>query len=262
LDHEFLLITFVRQTTVNTPFMKKLLFCLLFLGLFTPGWSQEKKYDTIAIVILDHMSAIVGDLTSCRFRLEAETDLADPDAGVVTNHEMHDVSFTGPDRMLLESWGDKGHRGYWYNGSTLTWYSFTENNYVVIPAPARTIDMIDSVYETYGIDFPASDFFNPTLSDDLINLSDNITYQGKTTVNGRSCYQVAATSKDVSVQFWVSDDLRFLPLKMVLVYNGKSRIKRYEVLFTDWEVNPNLPAAIFEFAVPPGANQISILSRK
>src|SRR5512133_1102776 len=133
--------------------MKKLLLCLFFLGLVISSRSQEKSYDTMAIVVLDHMSAIIGDLGSCRFTLDVESDVSDPILGTVTKHNVSNVWLSGPDKLLIESRGDKGHRGFWYNGQTLTWYSFSENNYVVIPVPNRTIAMIDSVNDTYGIDF-------------------------------------------------------------------------------------------------------------
>ncbi len=242
--------------------MKKLLIFLLFLGLFSPLQSQEKAYDTIAIVTLDHMSAILGDLVSCRFNLEIESDLSDPDFGVITNHETCDVSFDGPHKMLMHIKGDKGHRGYWYNGRTLTWYSFTENNYVVIDAPDNTIDMIDSVNDTYGIDFPAADFFYPAFTDDLISQSDYIAYKGKTRLKDKSCLQIVAKNKKMTMQFWISDEMMFLPMKMVIVYNDKSRIHRYEATFSDWQVNPGLPSAMFEFAIPTGAKQVSILPQK
>jgi hypothetical protein len=238
--------------------MKKLLFFLMFPGLFTPALSQDKTYDTIAIVILDHMSAILGDLSSCRFRLDVESDLSDPDLGVVTNHEVSDVSFGGPDKMLMDILGDKGHRGYWYNGKTLTWYSFTENNYVVIEVPDHIITMIDSVHDTYGIEFPAADFFYPTFTDDLINQSEIISYQGRTRLNDKTCYQIVAKNKEMTIQFWISDEVLFLPVKMVIVYHDKSRFQRYEASFSDWQINPGLPPAMFEFALPPGAHQVSI----
>jgi hypothetical protein len=250
------------ETFPENPFMKKLLFCVLFLGLFSQVRSQEKKYDTIAIVILDHMSAILGDLNSCRFKLDVESDISDAESGIVTNHETSDISFSGPDKMLMHVQGDKGHRGYWYNGKTLTWYSFTENNYVVINAPDNTIAMIDSVNNTYGIDFPAADFFYPTFTDDLIGQSENISYMGKTRLNDKSCLQIVAKNKEMVMQFWISDEALFLPIKMVIVYNDKSRVRRYEATFSDWQINPELPSAMFEFALPPGANQVAILSRK
>ena len=242
--------------------MKKLLLFLIFSGMFAAAHSQEKSYDTMAIVVLDHMSAIIGDLTSCRFSLTAETDYNDPDLGTVTRHEQSDVSFSGPDKMLIDTRGDKGHRGYWYNGRTLTWYSFTENNYVVIKAPDRTIDMIDSINDTYGIVFPAADFFYPTFTDDLIDMSDNISFEGRKIVCGQSCYQIVATNSDMTVQIWVADNLMFLPLKMVITSYGNGETSRYEAVFSDWQINPGLPGAMFEFALPPGAHEVSILSRK
>ena len=242
--------------------MKKLFLFLLFLGIFSTARPQETTYDTIAIVILDHMSAILGDLSSCRFRLDVESDLADPDLGVITSHETNDISFGGPDKMLMHIQGDKGHRGYWYNGKSLTWYSFTENNYVVINVPDRLIPMIDSVNDIYGIDFPAADFFYPTFTDDLINQSDYISFQGSTRLNDKSCLQVVAKNKEMTMQFWISDEALFLPMKMVIVYHDKSRAQRYEASFSDWQINPVLPLAMFEFALPPGANQVSILPGK
>jgi hypothetical protein len=241
--------------------MKNLLFCLLFFGLIFPARSQEKTYDTIAVVILDHMSAILGDLSSCRFRLDVESDISDPELGIITSHESNDISFGGADKMLMHIQGDKGHRGYWYNGKTLTWYSFTENNYVVIDVPGGLISMFDSVNRTYGIDFPASDFFYPTFTDDLIDQSDYISFQGKTRLNDKTCLQIIAKNKDMTIQFWISDEALFLPMKMVISYHNKSIIQRYEASFSDWVVNPNLPSAMFEFALPPGAKKVSILPR-
>ena len=242
--------------------MKRLLLCIILAGILVPARSQEKSYDTLAIVVVDHMSAIIGDLASCRFTLNAESDVTDPNLGTVTNHEVSHVWFSGPDKLLIEAWGGKGHRGYWYNGSTLTWYSFTENNYVVIPVPNRTIAMIDSVNDVYGIDFPAADFFYPTLSDDLISHSDYISFEGRTRIGDQTCFHVVATNKEMTVQIWISDEVLFLPLKMVITYKGKSVTQRYEATFSDWQINPVLPDAMFEFALPPGAHEVSILPKK
>lgn len=242
--------------------MKRLLLCFIFPGLLISARSQEKSYDTMAIVVLDHMSAIIGDFTSCSFTLNAETDVTDPNLGTVTGHEVSHVWFSGPDKLLIEAWGGKGHRGYWYNGHTLTWYSFTENNYVVIPVPGRTMTMIDSVNDVYGIDFPAADFFYPTLSDDLIGASDFISFQGRTKIDDQTCFLVVATNKEMTVQIWISDEVMFLPLKLVINYAGKNANHRYEASFSDWQINPVLPDAMFEFALPPGAHEVSILPRK
>ncbi len=242
--------------------MNKMIFVLAFLGLAISSRAQECKIDTKAVVLLDHMSAIIGDLQSCSFRLDVASDVADPELGLVTVHGVDKVWFSGPDKMCIESLGKAGHRGYWYNGRTLTWYSFTENNYVVINVPGKTIAMIDSVNNMYGIDFPAADFFYPALTDDLISSSEKISYIGRTTIDNKSCFLISASNKDMTVQIWITDEVLSLPLKFVISYNGGKNTHRYEATFSDWQINPDLPGSMFEFALPPGAHQVSVLPGK
>lgn len=232
------------------------------MGLSATGFSQAKAYDTLAIVVLDHMSSVIGDLTSCRFTLTTETDQTDPLLGSVTLHQVSNVWFSGPARLLIEAKGHKGHQGLWYNGETLTIYSFAENNYVVIPVPENTIAMIDSVNDIYGIDFPAADIFNPTLSDDLLQGSDELSFLGRKMIGDQSCFQVVARNSEMTVQIWVSDDVLFLPVKFVITYHRPFRETRYEANFSGWQINPSLPDALFEFSIPPNAHEISILPGK
>lgn len=71
-----------------------------------------------------------------------------------------------------------------------------------------------------------------------------------------------AINREMTIQIWVSDEVRCLPLKMVIVYNGELPVQRYETTFSDWQLNPNLPDGLFDFALPPGAHQVSILPSK
>ncbi len=239
--------------------MKKTLFCLIFLGIFAQSRSQAVSYDTVAVMILDHMSSILGELSSCSFRLNVTADIADPESGTITTHEISDVSFYGPDKMFVSiKGGEKGHRGYWYNGQKLIWYSFNENNFVVVDAPDNIVEMIDTINSTYGIEFPAADFFYPTFTDDLINRSENIFYKGKTNLDGQDCFHIVAKNQEMIIQFWITNNAMFLPLKFLINYTVKTNMQRYEATFSNWQINPELPPSMFEFTPPPSARQVSV----
>lgn len=242
--------------------MKKLILALIVFGWIFPAHSQEKSYDTTAAVIFDHMSKILGELKSCSFDLKVARDTPDDECGMIAHHEISNISFYGPDKMLMNIRGSKGHRGYWYNGSQLVWYSYDENNYVALEVPDNTIDMIDTVYETYGIEFPAADFFYPGFTDDVIIDYDNIYYKGKTNIEGKDCFHIIAKNKEMVVQFWISDDALFLPYKMLINYYKNSNIGRYEATFYNWHINPELPLTMFEFNPPPLARLVSIVPKK
>ena len=242
--------------------MKKILFGSLIISLCFHAKAQEQKYDSTAIAILDHMSNIIGDLSSCSFTLHTSNDMPDNDAGLATNFDVSDIFFSGPDKLLVNSRGEKGHRGYWYDGQQVFYYSYDENNYAVMDAPDNTIDAIDSINKNYGIDFPAADFFYPSFTDDLIDNCDAISFLGSTMINAEQCFHIAAKNKEMNIQFWITNDALFLPVKMVVVYNNKNNISRYEASFSDWQINPDLPSSMFQFIPPPNSNQVAILSEK
>ena len=221
---------------------------------------QAPVLDTAAILILDRMSEVIGSLYSCSYTLHSAESVDDQDHGRITLFHDHQVYFTGPDRMHVNSTGDKGHAGYWYDGDQVVYYSFTENNYGFMEAPETIIETIDEINYRYGVDLPGADLFYPSFVDDLISQSDRIHYLGTSRLNGQECYRIVAHGKQQSVQLWVANDATFLPKRFVITEHT-DRGAQYSGAFADWVLNPDIPEAIYEFMPPPGASQIRIKPR-
>jgi outer membrane lipoprotein-sorting protein len=49
---------------------------------------------------------------------------------------------------------------------------------------------------------------------------------------------------------------------MLIMEIGDKKPKQYEATFSNWDINPFLPDAMFKFQIPPKAKKISILPRK
>ena len=240
--------------------MKKIFFILLFT-MSLQIFAQESRFDSTAILILDKMSSVIGDLSSCGYTLNTSNDQIDVELGLVKQFTVHQVYMVGPDKMLVDSHGEKGHRGFWYNGKQLAYYSYTENNYAVIDAPSNIISTIDTVNKTYGIEFPAADFFYPTFTDDLIENNDEIVFVGKSIIIDKDCFHIIARNSVMSIQIWISDDALFLPVRTVIVYYDVSPNQQYEATFSNWQINPELPNAIFEFSPPRDANRLKLVAK-
>ncbi|QDH80278.1 DUF2092 domain-containing protein [Echinicola soli] len=240
--------------------MKKLLLAI-YLTLPLSSFAQERDIDSVAVFILDHMSAVIGDMESCSYNLSTSSDT--PAAKVKYSKEYTDneVYMQGPDKMLVHQKGHKGHRGFFYNGEFFTHYSYSENNYTTVHAPDDIITMIDSMNYNYGVEFPAADFFYPTFTDDLLTHFDTLMYLGTKYVNGKDCFHIAASNENQSVQIWIANDAMNLPVKFLITNKKKELAPQYEATFSDWEINPALPATIFEFTPPPGARLIAILPK-
>jgi len=240
--------------------MKKLFIYLsLFFSILVN--SQEQKVDPVAILILDKMSDLIGDLESCTFDLTSSDDALDPDYGWITHYSQSAIIFDGPNKMHVNRKGDEGNQGFWYNGEIVTYYSFDENNFVTIDAPETTLATIDSLNIKYGTEIPAADFFYPAFTDDLLEAFPTILYLGKKGIGTKECYHIKASNPEMEVQFWISDDTYNLPVRYNIVYKGKSHMQ-HESNFDNWDLNPNIPPSVFEFIPPKNAAEIKILAKK
>ena len=238
--------------------MKKffLLISLLFVA-HAPAQETagKEQVDPVAILILDKMSDLIGDLESCTFTLATRQDVNDPDYGWVTQHSSSTMIFDGPNKMHVHRNGERGQEGFWYNGEEVSFFSYDQNNFVRIEAPETTLATIDTLNIRYGTEIPAADFFYPSFTDDLLEAFPVILYLGKKSVGGEDCYHIKASNNEMEAQFWISDKAYKLPVRYNIVYKGKSNMQ-YESHFSNWELNPVIPASVFEFMPPKNAKPI------
>jgi hypothetical protein len=222
--------------------------------------SGQGKIDTVAVSLLDHMSAVISELNSCSVLVKSNYDVRNQTFGLVKHSDEQQVYLHAPDRLLVKSSGDKGARDFYYDGKMLSYYSSDQNQFAKVQAPPTIMEMIDSVHKTYGIEFPVADFFYPAFVDDIIAESTSLAYLGMAEVNGKECFHIAGAASDKTFQFWISNDAFYLPVKVVIVYTNREMNPQYEAVLSDWKINPDLPNALFEFTAPPRAKKIIMVS--
>lgn len=238
--------------------MKRSGIFLLLLALNLAAFSQTKSIDSSALLILERMSGVITELNSCRLKAHASFDEYVSGLGLIKKTEDADLLMKGPDKLYLSINGQGGQRSFFFNGKTLSYYSFSNNRYAQMPAPKTILGMADSIYSKFGIDLTAIDFFFPDFIDVLKQNSSFITMLGQVNLNGRPCFQIAGAMDSISYQIWVTNDPFFLPVKGVIVYTAKEMNPQFEVDY-DWELNQVYPDAIFEFTAPSGATKMNIV---
>src|SRR5499426_3559014 len=178
----------------------------LILGAATPASSQSHTDDPKALTVINRMADNIGALHSCTFRLEVSRDDWTDDAGMlVKRHDSHEVFLVGPDKMLVNSTGDAGHRGFWYDGKEAYSYWYGENNYGRVSAPQNIVDMIKSIHDAYGVDFPAADLLFPTFVDDLIAQSQRISFLKSVRLGDQECFHIVAKGADQDMELWIAN---------------------------------------------------------
>ena len=235
------------------------LFLLVMLPL--PGVSQDsKEVDPIAIALIDKMGEVLGDMEACSFLLSTVHDEENETGMLERSFDSHRIYMRGPDRFTVRSQGNKGTRGYWYNGAFLTWYSFDENNFVTIPAPATSLSTIDSVNATFGLQFPGADILYPSFGDDILEAFSNIRYAGIKSIGDAECFHIIAENDTHNFQLWIENGAFYLPRKYLILRKGSSP-EIFEGTFESWDTGAQLPDGIFEFTPPKNADLISIMPK-
>lgn len=244
--------------------MKSILFSLLSLLIIgsNGAFAQTKIYDSVAVQLMDRMASIIGNIGACSFTVDIAEDKPDFDYGMLTRFSHHDVTYSGNNKLMVQTRNDDGRSGIWFNGEVMHYYSFTRNHYGTLQhSGSTTLETIDYVHDKYDIDFPAADFFYPTFTDDVIAMSDRIEYMGKSDVNGQSCHRIAAKGPKAILQLWLSEDGYMLPVKAIYKTLDK-QVSHYEANFSNWKLNANIPDALFDFVTPPDATPITIVAKK
>ncbi len=229
---------------------------LLFSSCSSSTENNNGVYDEAAVENLDKLSEVIGQLNSCSYTLNTFVKEYNDDEEIVEFSNTHDVYMRGPDKMHIYTIGTKGEKSYWYDGSTLAFYSYDKNIYDIVSAPETIIPAIDFLHNKYGIDFPASNFFYPDFTDDILKFFNNVFYLGEVMVDDIDCIAIEASNNDNILTIWIERESA-MPYKMILERN-KENAGFYEATFTNWRINPTLPDLLFEFEPPAGATKVKI----
>jgi hypothetical protein len=239
-----------------------ILFAALLLGSAAPALAQNSGDDDKALTILNRMADNIGALHSCSFRLESSHDAIDADAGMLVKlHNSYEVFLVGPDQMMVSSTGDGGRKGFWYDGKHAYIYWYGENNYVHVTPPPTITEMIGQIHEDYGVDFPAADVLSPTFLDDLRAQSQRITFAKSVRIGGKDCFHVVAKGTDQDMELWIANDAMTLPVKYLFRTRENGQATEYQGTFSEWTLNPDLPAPMFSFTPPPGSREVRLVAR-
>lgn len=242
--------------------MKKIFLFLILFNVLRPAISKTDSVDVYAVVLLDRMSDVIGELSSCSFNLKTSVDKIDPTLGLIKEYALHHVHAVGPDKLHVQTKGAKNNHAYWYNGDILMYYSVAYNHYGFIETPDNLIEAIEYINEVYDIEIPAADFFYPTFTDDILEHSDHVKYMGKVTIDGVECHHILAQGPEQHVQLWINSDTFTLPARYVVLKKSGEHTIQFEGIFSDWVINPDLPNSIFDFTAPESARRISFVPKR
>jgi hypothetical protein len=166
------------------------------------------------------------------------------------------VSVRRPDRMRFDVAGDGINLQLYYDGVDLT--AVEERIYAVKHMPGGVDTVLDFAETEYQIKLVFSELIHGDPYAALVELADVIEYVGLEDLEGRQVHHLSLTGPDAEADLWIESEGAPLPARAVVRSTVLLGAPSNTVAFSDWDLEADLPDAMFSYVPSEGVHQVGL----
>ncbi|MES1210442.1 MAG: DUF2092 domain-containing protein, partial [Pseudomonadota bacterium] len=140
--------------------------------------------------------------------------------------------------------------GIWYDGAHMSVACKSSDTFQTLAAPPVLDAAIDQMRKQFDIDAPGADLLYTRPYDILMEQVVSGRFIGRETIAGLPVNHVAFRGEQIDWQMWIKDGPQPLPLRYVITTKDAPGHPAFAVEMSDWNTQPILPPATFEFQPP------------
>jgi hypothetical protein len=213
--------------------------------------------DPDAMEALNKMGAYLRSLKAFQVDSEVTNDDVLDDGQIITEIKTNTLLAVSPNLLRAELKSDDNDVFLFYDGKNFTVYGKLVNYYATAPAPATTAQLVDKVYNDYGIEIPLVDLFKWGTDNSAIKRITSAIDVGPSTVQGITCEHYAFQQEGLDWQIWIQLGEYPLPREFVIrTVTDNARPQHTSTLV--WNLAPSYNDAAFAFDPPAGALRIAL----
>jgi hypothetical protein len=237
------------------------LLCTTFTSAACRSTPQMTAADRLARgrTIVERMSRTLAAASAFTVTTRETRDIARRDGRVEPHTVTRQVTLRRPDRLYFTTSGDNEAEG-WYDGKRLTIVAHREKVYAQAPMPETLDRTLDALQERYGMPLPGADFLYSNPAHALLADTTTGGWVGEEMIDGRRCDHVAFSDKGVKWDAWIATDAA-LPARATAEFPNTRKVRKLEMGFSGWNLQPSIADARFAAAVPADYEGIAIIQR-
>ncbi len=222
--------------------------------------SLEGRIETQADRILRQMGEYLASAQEFRFRVDISYDRVSNTGQKILLGGRAEASLQRPNRLHAYYEGDRRHsHAIWADGS-FTYYDVARNLYARMEVPAELDAALDAAFDIAGFSTPVADFLYAEPYRTLIENARSGHVVGSHPVDGTPCHHLAFTNEVIDWQIWIEDGPRPVPRRLVITYKNDLEAPQFVANFAEWDFQPRLSSAHFEFHPPAESAEMEFLS--
>ena len=155
-------------------------------------------------------------------------------------------------------------RKFIYDGKNFTVYSPKLGYYATVPAPRTNREVLDTIYNKFGISLPLEDLFrwgDSGAHAARLQALQSAYKVGTATLDGVPTDHFAFREADVDWEVWIDQGPQPLPRKLVIVDRSDAARPTFTTRLR-WKVNPTFAASDFSFTPDANAKRIQLATYK
>lgn len=223
---------------------------------------KEGVVEPAAIDALKSMSAYLMTATTLAVTSQGSIDVVTDDGQRIQLDGTTQYKIRRPG-FVIDYESDMKSRRFIYDGKNFTVFSPKLGFYATVPAPATNREVLDLIYQKFGIALPLVDLFKwgEGASADRLQAMKSAYAVGTATIDGVETNHYAYREADVDWEVWIQQGNQPLPRKLVIVDRTDASRPTF-ISRLDWKVNPTFTDADFAFTPGADAKRIELASYK
>ncbi|HYX47200.1 MAG TPA: DUF2092 domain-containing protein [Sphingomicrobium sp.] len=215
----------------------------------------QSTVDSAAVDALKKMSKYLMSLNTLQIKSDASIDMVTGDGQRIQFDGTTEYKVKRPG-FVIHFVSDAKSRDFYYDGKQFTMYAPKLGYYATVAAPATNREVLDTIYDKYGIRLPLEDLFrwNDVGNDRAKNFKSAMVL-GPATLDGVKTTHYAFREQDVDWEVWIQDGDQPLPRKLSIVDRTDAARPTFTARLS-WTVNPTFADSDFTFV--PGADSKKI----
>lgn len=208
---------------------------------------------------LREMGTALKSMQAFSFSIDISVDEILPDGETVESNRRLEITVVRPNRFKGTSTsGPELEKHFLYDGKQLSIIDRVAKVYSVTEMPGTIDEMLDQLYEQYGISVPTADFLYSDVYQVLTSDAQSGRYVGTCLIRGQLCHHLAVRLSSVDYQLWISAQDKPLPRRMVLTYKDTEGAPQFRIDFDGWKAMDASTMSDFKLDIPASYSKVEL----
>ncbi len=226
-----------------------------------PGAVQDRT--TRAMAVLQRMVELLSQAPRFSVTLDIGFDVVQDSGQKIEFGETRKIVLRRPDHLRIDATKRDGSKsGVVFDGNDITVFHGQENVYATAARPGSVDEAMAFLLHDLDMRLPLAELLHSNLAQSLSERVRSVAYVESSSIAGIPCDHLALRGDEADLQLWVTQDQHPLPRRLVITYRHADGRPQFWAQFSDWDLAPAAPDALFVFAPSPGATKIAFSPRQ